>query len=115
SPPWSPTDARRIFRWSASASPYLLPRRLSSCVDPSMSVKRKVTVPVSRSVISDSKELHAAGQGVKGRSSVNVLRRRGHEQFSRLAERLLGSDDGPHLVFARGNRSGAHERPRAYA
>jgi hypothetical protein len=70
SPPCSRTVVRRISLWSASASPYVLPSRFRSCVDPSMSVKRKVTVPVRSSVIGVCvKELHAAGQSVKLRPS----------------------------------------------
>src|SRR5215469_3378050 len=37
---------RSIARWADSTSPYRCPRRLSSTVDPSMSLKSMVTVPV---------------------------------------------------------------------
>src|SRR5919197_3709530 len=54
--PWLWTSAprrscaavRRIRRCAARRSPYLPPSLLRSCVEPSMSVKRKVTVPVGR-------------------------------------------------------------------
>jgi hypothetical protein len=44
-PPREATASRRIKRWASSTAPYRSPRRLSSAVEPSMSVNRKVTVP----------------------------------------------------------------------
>jgi hypothetical protein len=75
SPPCSRTAVRRISLWSASASPYVLPSRFSSCVDPSMSVKRKVTVPVRSSVT-----------GVYGKG---VTRRRSKRQAAPFRENAI--------------------------
>src|SRR5262249_11955504 len=57
-PPCSSNASRRICLWTPSASPYRsAPSRFSSAVEPSMSVKRKVTVPTGSSSIELTREL----------------------------------------------------------
>jgi hypothetical protein len=53
--------AKRARRCSARASAYASPSSCSRRVDPSMSVKRKVTVPAGRSATSQSSADQAAG------------------------------------------------------
>src|SRR6188508_2653812 len=51
-PPAPAAAARTIRRWSSRAAPYRsAPRERSSRVDPSTSLKRKVTVPLGRWVM----------------------------------------------------------------
>ena len=47
-PPSSAKVSRMSRRWSESTPPYPSPSRLSSAVEPSMSLKTKVTVPLGR-------------------------------------------------------------------
>src|SRR5439155_12244861 len=51
-PPWRPNASRNVRRCSVSAAAYpVAPRSCSNLVEPSMSLKRNVTVPLGRAAI----------------------------------------------------------------